>query len=241
MLRSPRHTGGVYIHQSIPHPGGVTVFGSCLLTADPDYAALRFAVTRAAEDPSKAFAAVRDGVRSVRAALAAAGIADRDLRTSQLTLEPAFEGYAEKRRQVGYASRAAFIVLIGQLDRVEDVLASVVAAGADAIDNLSFKTRRVRELREQARRGAVASARVKAEQYCLAAGARLGPVLHIEDVNPDELTRRSHMPDIDLSAHDDASPNEPHNPGSIVIAGAVMVCHAILPPHPQSIKITEDT
>lgn len=88
---------------------------------------------------------------------------------------------------------------------------------------------RLREVRSDARARAVQAARVKAEELARAAGARLGATLHIEDINADDLGRRSHYPDIDLAQHDEAGPAaEAHSPGSITVAAAVMVCFALL-------------
>ena len=70
------------------------------------------------------------------------------------------------------------------------------------------------------------AARAKAEQYAAAAGTKIGAPIHIEDVNPDEISRRSHLPDVDLSAED--GDVDAHNPGSITVAGAVLVCFAIV-------------
>lgn len=87
----------------------------------------------------------------------------------------------------------------------------------------------MREARAQARAGAIAAARVKAEGYAQAAAVKRGAALHIADVDPQEISRRSHMPDADLDAHDESTPaSETAGPGSIVIAGTVMVCYAIL-------------
>ena len=80
------------------------------------------------------------------------------------------------------------------------------------------------ELRNRGRTGAVEAARRKAEAYAAAAGVRLGSPLHLEDVNPARLGRGEHAPDIDLGAESEAESVV----GSIRIAGAVMVCYAIL-------------
>lgn len=81
---------------------------------------------------------------------------------------------------------------------------------------------RLKEVRAQARQQAVQAAREKAEIYCVAAGITLGPVIHIEDVNPDQLQgREGHV--IRELQPDDEGPVQAFNPGSITVAGAVMV------------------
>lgn len=221
----------MYVNQSIQRPSGVTVFGSSLVRVDPDYASLRFAVGRVLPKPKDAFAAAREGAARVRKAVHELGVADRDVRASDVTLEEAFEGYNQDRRMVGYRATVAFHALVRDFKLVEPVLVGVVDAGADRIQSVHPKTSSLRELRRDARARAVHAARAKADEYVRAAGATLGAVLHIEDVNPEEMSRRSHMPDVDLSAHDDANTGDPEvqNPGGIIIAGAVMACFAIVP------------
>lgn len=219
----------MYINQSIQRPNGVNVFGSSLVRVDPDYASLRFAVQRVAAKPKEAFAAAREGATRVRKALHDLGVADRDVRASDVTLEEAYEGYNAERRMIGYRGVVAFHALVRDFALVEPVLVGVVDAGADRILSVHSKTSKLRELRRDVRMRAVAAARAKAEEYVRAAGATLGAVLHLEDVNPDDMSRRSHMPDVDLSAHEDGAPDgEVQNPGGIVVAGAVMACFAIV-------------
>jgi uncharacterized protein YggE len=103
-----------------------------------------------------------------------------------------------------------------------------VDAGAHVIDSVSYKTSRLRELRAEARKGAVEAALSKAEVYASAAGLDIGKALHIEDINPEEIAQRSHMPDVDLAEHDEADAPGADGPGSIVVAAAVMVCFALV-------------
>jgi len=216
----------MYVNQSIQRPNGVTVFGSALLRVDPDHSSVRFAVTRVAPKPKEAFDEARLGADSVREALRAMNIAARDVRSSDLSLAEEYTGYSENRRMIGYRASASFHAFVRDFKLVEKVLVAVVDAGADRIFSVHHKSSRLRELRAEARSLAVASARAKAEGYAHAAGAKLGVAIHIEDVNPDDLSRRSPLPDVDLSAK--GSEVAPANPGAITIAGAVVVTFALV-------------
>ncbi len=217
----------MYVNQSIQRPNGVTAFGSALIRVDPEYSSLRFAVSRVAAKPKDAFDEGRRGSDAVRAALAAMKIDPRDVRSGDLSLTEEWVGYNETRRMTGYRATASFHAFVRDFSKVEPVLVAVVDAGADRIISVHHKSSRLREVRDDARRRAVMAARAKAETYAAAAGAKLGAPLHIEDVNPDELSRRSHMPEVDLTSEEVET--EPSNPGAITIAGAVMVCFALVP------------
>jgi uncharacterized protein YggE len=218
----------VYVNQSIQRPLGVTVFGSTLMRVDPDYASLRFAVTRLAAKPKEAFDEARAGAERVREVVRKLRVADRDVRSSGLSLAEEYVGYNQDRKMAGFRATIDFHAIVRDFAVVEPLLVAVVDAGADRIMSVHSKTSRLRELRKDARARAVAAARAKAEQYAAAAGAKLGAVLHIEDVNPDEMSRRSHMPDVDMAAEEQET--EAHNPGAIALAGAVMMSFALLAP-----------
>jgi uncharacterized protein YggE len=216
----------MYVNQSIQRPHGVTVFGSALIRVGPDYSSLRFAVSRVAAKPKDAFDDARRGADAVRAALGALKIDARDVRSSDLSLAEEWVGFNENRRMAGYRATASFHAFVRDFAKVEAVLVAVVDAGAERIYSVHHKTSRMRELRDDARQRAVKSARAKAESYAAAAGAKVGAVIHIEDVNPDDLTRRSHMPEVDLTAEEVET--EPSSPGAITVAGAVMVSFALI-------------
>jgi len=219
----------MYVTQSIQRPQGVNAFGSCLVRVEPDFVSIRFAVTRVAALPAAAFAQARTAARAVRDSVRQLGVPDGDAAAAETTLAEAFGGTGNERKKVGYEATVAFHVILRDLARLEALLAGVVDAGADRILSVHAKTSQLRTVRSQARERAVHSARAKADELARAAGARLGAALHIEDINADDLGRRSHMPDVDLAQHDDTGTvPEAHSPGSITVAAAVMVCFALL-------------
>lgn len=124
---------------------------------------------------------------------------------------------------VGYQCQAVFAVESRALDDVEPLLVDVVAAGANEIEGVDFDVIAKRELRAEARRKAVVAARAKADLYAEAAGVRVGAVLHLEDVDPEQpgpARYRSHAEAFATTAQDLA-------PGHIVVFAAVIVGYAV--------------
>jgi uncharacterized protein YggE len=219
----------MYVAQSIHRPQGVNAFGSCLIRVDPDYASLRFAVTRVAAHPKDAFEAARTAAQTVRDRVRALGVPDADVRGSDVTLAEAFGGTPQERKKIGYEATVPFHLILRELGKLEPLLSGVVEAGADRILSVHPKTSRIRDVRREARERAVKASRTKAEELAKAAGATLGAVLHIEDVNADDFGRRSHLPDLDLTEHEERTAAvEAHDPGSISVAAAVMACFALV-------------
>ena len=206
--------------QLIQSPFGINVFGSSMIRVEPDLVSLNFAVSRLQQHPKDAFQEAREASQNVRKYLEKAQV--DEVSTSRITISQSFNYSSGEQKFLGYTAKVVFRVLLRQLDKMEDVLAGIVDAGVNEIQSVDFQTTKLKEVRADARRQAIAAAHEKAENYCNAAGVTLGTVIHIEDVNPDDLTRRdSHVEmgrALQLQAFD---------PGSITIGAAVIVAYKI--------------
>ena len=210
--------------QAIQNPLGVTVFGSAVLRVEPDIASLNFTVSRLEQHPKDAFAATRQAVAEVSQYLADSGI--EEVGASRINLSQTFRYVGGENKFIGYQAEVSYHLLLTDLDQVEAILAGVVDAGVNKINSVDFQTKRLKELRAEARRRAVAAAREKAEIYCEAAGVSLGKVIHIEDVNPEQLRGREGHVTREIVPDDDEL-LKAFDPGSIVVGGAVIVAFAL--------------
>ncbi|TWE16737.1 SIMPL domain-containing protein [Kitasatospora atroaurantiaca] len=172
--------------QYIDAPWGVSVFGAASVDAAPDVARLRVAIKQTRQKPGEAFEVTRGAVNQIREVVRGHGIPDTAVSTSRLNLESSWS-YGGERKFLGYECTASFVIELRELDILETVLVDVVEAGANQVDGVEFDVSTKKELRAQARTAAVAAAREKAALYAEAAGVRLGPVIHIKDVDSDQL------------------------------------------------------
>jgi uncharacterized protein len=210
--------------QMVQHPWGITAFGAASVKAVPDLVRVRFKIVRVEQTPAAAFEAARTAVRAVRGALREHGIGDAAVEGSRLDLKTATEYVNGTHKFVGYQCQAAFAVQSTVLDDAEPMLVDVVAAGANVIEAVDFEVIAKRELRAEARRKAVTAARAKADLYAEAAGVRIGAVLHVEDVDPEDQQSgyryRSHAEAAATTAQDLA-------PGHVVVSAAVILGYAV--------------
>jgi len=205
--------------QMLEHPWGVAAYGAASVKATPDLMRARFRVVRLEPTAAQSFATASDAVRSVRQTLRQHGVPDSSIQKSQLDLKSSWT-FGSDRRFLGYECQAAFVVETRDLDGVQQLLVDLVEAGANEIEGVDFDVVGKADLRAEARRQAVAAARRKAELYAEAAGVRLGPVLHIEDVDAERVRNeyyRSHG-----SGGMAASP-EDLAPGHVVVSAAVIL------------------
>ncbi|MFD9500098.1 SIMPL domain-containing protein [Streptomyces sp. NPDC060035] len=172
--------------QSIDAPWGVSVFGAASVDAAPDLARLRVAIEQTRNKPGEAFAATRSGVNRIREVLRGHGVPAAAVSTSRLNLSSQWS-YGNERKFLGYECTASFVIELRELDILETVLIDVVDAGANQVKGVEFDVSTKKELRARARTAAVAAAREKAALYAEAAGVRLGPVIHIKDVDSEQM------------------------------------------------------
>lgn len=121
-------------------------------------------------------------MRQVQEALRQAGIADREVSSSALSLQPQVEYPSGGRPRVtGYVAGHRLRVRLRDLAALGDVLDRMVGAGMNQIDGLQLSVPDWSAKVDEAREAAVADARRKAEVLAKAAGARLGKVLSITE------------------------------------------------------------
>lgn len=155
------------------------------VTAPPDMATVRLGVQEEGRTEAIALDAASSRTASVLTALAALDVAEKDIRTTGLRLVPRYaqtsQGRVDYTRIDGFTATNEISVKLRDINAVSGVLAAVVGAGANMVQSISFGLQDQDELRDEARRRAVAEAIRLAGLYADAAGVGLGPVLTISD------------------------------------------------------------
>ena len=164
--------------------GRITVTGEGRVAAVPDMATLSLAVVREAENAGDALADASSAAADVLAAMAEAGIEARDVRTTDVSLDPLY-GEVERPRGtppiVGYRARNALSVRVRDLAALGAVIDRSVAVGANEGGGLQLTVSDAEALREEARRLAVEDAAARAAGMAEAAGVTLGPLVALNE------------------------------------------------------------
>jgi uncharacterized protein YggE len=161
--------------------GTLTVTGAATVTAVPNQATLSLGVTTTGATAAEAMAANNDAASAVIARLIAAKVADRDMQTTGLSLNPNWVMSASGTAQdiQGYIASSLLTVRIADLDMAGPVLDAAIADGANTLNGLSFGLADPRPLEDEARKAAVADALARAQVLAMAAGETLGPIVSI--------------------------------------------------------------
>ncbi len=174
--------------------------GSTLLTVSaegrsarkPDLALFSAGVTSSGKTAGEALSANSADMTRVIAALRRAGIADKDIQTSQISLNPVYaqqrprtDGTMEPEQPliVGYQVTNTVSVRQRKLGEFGAVIDTLVSAGANQVNGPSFQIDNPDEALDEARTEAVAKARLRANLYARAAGLKVLRILSISETS----------------------------------------------------------
>jgi uncharacterized protein YggE len=132
-----------------------------------------------------ASAAIEDNavlMERVRAALKRAGIADKDIQTSSISLNPEYR-YADGQPPVltGYRASNSVNVKFRDLKRTGAILDALVAQGANQINGPNLTIDKPEQAQDEARLKAIADGRARAELYARSLGMRVVRILSISE------------------------------------------------------------
>jgi uncharacterized protein YggE len=160
----------------------VTVTGEATVAVAPDAAVIRIGVNSQDKTAREASEANAKQMTAVLAAIKDTGIADRDIQTSRLSLQPQYDpNKGGTARLTGFQATNQVTVKIRDIDKLPALLDRAIAAGANEMSGIEFVITEQSKLLDRARDDAIADARRKAELYAQAAGSKLGPVVSITE------------------------------------------------------------
>jgi uncharacterized protein len=161
----------------------VTVSGSGKVYLTPDIAYITIGVHTEGDNAAEAVASNTAQVQKVIDALKAAGIADKDIQTTNFSIYPQQEYDTEGKPtgKIKYIVDNSVFVTVRDITKVGDVLDATVKAGANSISGIQFDVADKTAALSDAREAAVKDASVKAEELASAAGVSLGEVQTISE------------------------------------------------------------
>lgn len=167
----------------------------------PDIAMFSAGVVTQATTAAEAIRENSSRMDSVISALKRAGIADRDIQTSSINLNPRFSNperdaqirarelgqpyippeQPEAPRIIGYEARNTVQVRVRDLANMGRVIDTLVAVGANEVNGPNFTLDEQQAALDEARLEAVTKGRQRAEIYARAAGMRVARILSISE------------------------------------------------------------
>jgi uncharacterized protein YggE len=169
--------------QTAPPQRVLTVSGAGEVKGAPDQAQLSTGVVTQATTAAAALASNSRAMTSVFDTLKRAGIAEKNIQTSNFSVSPQYGSTRQggPQRIIGYQVSNTVTVMVDKLDKVGPALDALVAAGSNQIDGPNFSIADPKPLLAKAREEAVKDATARAQTLAAAAGVTLGPIVSLSE------------------------------------------------------------
>ena len=162
---------------------GFWVNGKGEITVTPNLATVSLGIETTETNVADARDKAADGLKKIMQSLADSGINQKDIQTGAFYIYQRLDWNSYKSSITGYTVTNMLTVKIRDMNKVGDIIDSVIAAGGDLIriNNLTFSVEDPSEIYQQAREKATANARDKAEQYARLLGVKLGAPTYVSE------------------------------------------------------------
>lgn len=164
-----------------------SVTGSGTVYAKADIANIEVGLkTGTKKTAAEATAESTTKINKINTELLNLGIEDKDIKTSNYTLNPVYNWTNAKGQElIGYEVTQTLTLKIRDLAKIGDIIAKTTEQGANQVGNISFTIDDEFELKNQARELAITKAKEKAELIAKQSGLELGKVKGVyENSNP---------------------------------------------------------
>ena len=168
----------------------------------PDKVDITTGVTTEGQTARDALDKNTDAMAEVVEGLKGAGIAPRDIQTTDFSVSPIYERKKpdEAAFITGYRVTNSVLISVRDPGKLGEILDRVVTLGANQIGSISFGVAEPESLKDEARKEAMRNAIADAKLYAAAAGVELGPVLTIiEEDGPVPLPRYAGAPALEMA------------------------------------------
>jgi uncharacterized protein YggE len=148
----------------------------------PDMATINLGVTTEGQTAQAALAENARRMTALTQALRRAGVAERDIQTSNVSVHPQ-QQYVEGQqpRITGYQANNTVTAKVRRIDTTGRVIDAAVAAGGNTVHGVSFSYQDPDAQLDAARRDAIAEARRRAELYASALNMRVVRVVAVQE------------------------------------------------------------
>jgi len=169
-------------HEPVVNGTRLSLTAEGVVTRAPDIALINAGVVTEAPTAAAAMQQNNQRMAATVAALRKAGIAERDIQTAAITLNPQYR-YAEGQPPaiIGYQASNQVQIRFRDVKRAGAILDSLVSVGANQINGPTLTIADPDAALNQARQAAVRTARERATLYAQAAGLQVSRILSITE------------------------------------------------------------
>jgi len=207
-------------HRMMLEGATLTIYAEARTGERPDIATVTAGVVTEAPTAEAALTENARRMTAVIAAIKRSGVADRDIQTSQFSIQPRTI-YAENvpPRVTGYQATNTVSVKVRNLANVGKTVDALVQQGGNQLDGIQFGLNDPDTALDRARADALKKARARAEVYAQAVGMRVHKIIAIQEGGSVEPSRPIAM----LAMRMEAAESMPVQAGEVDLTANVTV------------------
>ena len=207
----------------------VTVSAYAEARRAPDIAILSTGVVSLAPDANGAIRRNAEQMSRVIKAIKVAGIADKDVQTSGVSLNPDYQYQANRPPRIrGYYASNTVNMTARDIGRLGEILDALVATGANQINGPTFDIDDKDAVLDEARAKALVKARVGAEGYARRLGLRVGRVVSIDETGSRGAPRTAYGRAAAVEQASAANASAPIEPGENALGLSLDVVYELV-------------
>jgi hypothetical protein len=189
----------------------ITVTGKGEVSAVPDTAWVTSGVNTQAKTAAEALNKNTNLMKKVIEVFKDTDIKDKNIQTSGFNVHPIYDYSKDSRppKLIGYRVSNSVTVKITDINKLGELLDKLVSSGSNQISGIRFGFDDNKTLLDEARKGAIANTRKKAQLYAQAAGVDVGDVVSINELGtklPRPIYRRTEMDQAKMMASSGSVP-----------------------------------
>jgi hypothetical protein len=209
-------------------PQGLSVSGEGRASAAPDTALLSIGVSTKEMTVAEASSKVQAAMARLLDSLKGDGIAEKDIQTSQFSINPEYDYQYNQQKLTGYRVTHTLRVKVRDIDQAGKVIDDGVEAAGDLVQvgSISLTIDDTTALRSQAREQAMADAAVKAQELARLAGVELGKPAYISESSATPYSQPYAGETMAFSA-DQAQAQTTISPGELEVVVSVQITYGI--------------
>lgn len=192
----------------------------------PDIATINAGVVTQADSANAAMQDNRTKMNAVFEALKKAGIADKDMQSAGITINPQYR-YVENQPPVvtGYQASNTVNVTLRDMAAVGSVIDALVGQGVNQLNGPTFDVEDKDSALNEARTKAVGKARDRAKLYADAAGVKIARLKNLSEQSM--MSPQTPYPMMRMAAMDSAGSATPVAPGEVMLSVTVSMTYEI--------------
>ena len=219
-----------------PEPRLITVFGEAEVRVVPDEIILKLKVETLNKDLNLSKKENDQRTKKVFDVARKNNIEEKHIQTDYISIKPAYDYRGDDKDVfIGFRANKSIVLEIRDISKFEEILSDILEAGANYVNDVTFRTTELQKYRDQARSLAIKAAREKADKLAMELGQKVGkPYLIQEDgvqSNPWGRTESLRGTQKIMDADGDSSTTgESIALGQIKVSAKIIVCFELLEP-----------